>query len=295
MRKYIVLLVCILPLIVESQDLEPRAYANIPKGTNVAAIVYAYSNGNVLSDPSMPIKDAKLKSNNIGLGYVHTFGLAKKLARIQVTLPVIFLSGKAEVNGATATASRNGFGDARIRFGVNLLGSPALDRKEFRNYKQGTILGVSLVASVPVGLYHRDKLVNLGSNRWALKPEIGILRRFKRVYAEAYAGVWFYTVNDEYLVNKTLEQNPVFTFQGHASYYFKNNMWIGINGNWFNGGTTLIDDIPSGDLKDNWRVGATWSVPIAKQHSVKLQFHFGAFTSTGYDYNVVSLGYQFIF
>src|SRR6478735_4056402 len=110
MRKYIVLLTFVLPIMVKSQDLEPRAYANIPKGTNVAAVVYAYSNGNVLSDPSMPIKDAKLKSNNIGLGYVHTFGLARKLARIQVTLPIIFLSGKAEVNGATATASRNGFG-----------------------------------------------------------------------------------------------------------------------------------------------------------------------------------------
>ncbi len=280
---------------VKSQDLEPRAYANIPKGTNVAAVVYAYANGNVLSDPSMPIKDAKLKSNTIGLGYVHTFGLARKLARIQVTLPIIFLSGKAEVNGATATASRNGFGDARIRFGVNILGSPALDRKEFRNYKQGTILGVSLVASIPVGLYHKDKLVNLGSNRWAIKPEIGVSRRFKRVYAEAYVGVWFYTRNTEYLVNKTLEQEPVFTFQAHASYYVKNNMWVGINGNWFNGGSTLVDDSPTGDLKDNWRIGATWSVPLAPRHSVKLQFHIGAFTSTGYDYNVLSFGYQYVF
>jgi hypothetical protein len=72
-------------------------------------------------------------------------------------------------------------------------------------------------------------------------------------------------------------------------------MWVSINGTWFNGGKTLVDDIPQGDLFDNWRVGATWSVPIAKGQSLKLQFHVGAFTSSGYDYNAVSLVYQHVF
>ena len=294
-KLYFVPLMVLLSLNLKSQDLEPRAYANVPKGTNVAAIVYAYSSGNILSDPSKPITGAKLTSNNIGLGYVHTFGLAGKLARIQVIAPIVFLSGKAKINGIDTAAARSGFGDARLRFGINLLGSPALERKDFRDYKQGTIVGVSLVASIPTGLYHKNKLVNLGSNRWAIKPEIGVSRRFKRVYAEAYAGVWFYTKNTEYLTSKTLDQEPVFTFQGHISYYFKNNMWVGFNGNWFNGGATIVDNSPAGDLKDNWRIGAIWSIPIARQHSVKLQGHIGAFTSTGYDYNVVSVGYNYIF
>jgi hypothetical protein len=72
-------------------------------------------------------------------------------------------------------------------------------------------------------------------------------------------------------------------------------MWIGVNGNWFNGGETLVDNVSSGDLKDNYRIGATWSLPFAKRHSVKFQFHVGAFTSTGYDYNIFSIGYQYIF
>jgi hypothetical protein len=87
----------------------------------------------------------------------------------------------------------------------------------------------------------------------------------------------------------------VFSIQAHASYYFKNQMWIGINGNWFNGGETTVDKVPSGDLKDNWRVGATWSVPFAKFHSLKLQFNTGAFTNSGLDYDMVSIGYQYIF
>ena len=289
------ILFCFLYVITTAQDLEPRAYANLPKGTNVIALVYAYSSGNVLTDPSLPIEDFKIKAHNIGAGYVHTFALAKKLARVQVVAPLIFMSGKLKLNGVDTSGVRHGFGDARIRFGVNLIGSPALDIKNFRQYQQKTIVGASIVISVPSGLYYKDKRINLGSNRWAFKPEIGVSKRFKRVYAEAYTGVWLYTNNDEFLSNKTLKQQPVLSLQTHLAYYFKNQMWIGVDGNWFNGGETLIDNSPAGDLKDNYRVGATWSVPFAKKHSVKFQFHVGAFTNTGYDYNLISIGYQYIF
>jgi hypothetical protein len=286
---------CFICFITKAQDLEPRAYANVPKGTNVIAVVYALSSGNVLTDPSLPVSDLKITADNIGLGYVHTFALADKLARIQVVAPVLFVTGKAKLNGIDTSITRNGFGDARIRFGINLFGSPALDRKDFRMYQQKMVIGASLVISVPTGLYYKDKRVNLGSNRWALKPEVGMSKRFKRLYAEAYTGVWFYTGNDEYLTSKTLKQQAVVSLQGHVSYYFKNQMWIGINGNWFNGGETLVDNTPTGDLKDNYRVGATWSVPFLKKHAVKFQFHVGAFTKTGYDYNIFSLGYQYVF
>lgn len=289
------ILFCFLYVITTAQDLEPRAYANIPKGTNVVALVYAYSSGNVLTDPSLPIEDFKITAHNIGAGYVHTFALVKKLARVQVVAPLIFMSGKLKLNEVDTNGVRHGFGDARIRFGVNLIGSPALDKKDFRHYQQKTIIGASFVISVPSGLYYKDKRINLGSNRWAFKPEIGVSKRFKRVYAEVYTGVWIYTNNNEFLVNKTLKQQPVLSLQTHLAYYFKNQMWIGVDGNWFNGGETLIDNSPAGDLKDNYRVGATWSVPLAKKHSIKFQFHVGAFTNTGYDYNLISIGYQYIF
>jgi hypothetical protein len=72
-------------------------------------------------------------------------------------------------------------------------------------------------------------------------------------------------------------------------------MWVGFDGNWFNGGKTIIDNTAAGDLRDNYRVGGTWSVPLATKHSLKFQFHIGAFTNTGYDYDAASIGYQFVF
>ena len=113
-----------------SQELEPRVYANLPKGTNAIAVVYGYSSGNVLTDPSLPVKDFKVTAHNLGFGYVRTFAFAEKLARVQVTFPFIFMTGKLKLNGRDTTGVRNGFGDTRIRLGINLIGSPPLDKKE---------------------------------------------------------------------------------------------------------------------------------------------------------------------
>jgi hypothetical protein len=279
----------------KGQELEPRAYAALPKNLNTIAVGYGFSRGNVLTDPSLPVSNFKVSVQSLTGVYLHTFALAGKLARVQVNVLFIQVFGKLQINGHDTTGSRNGFGDARIRLGINLTDTPPLGRKEFSGYTQKTIVGISLVTVLPSGLYYADKRTNTGSNRLALKPEVGISKRFKRVYAEAYAGVWFYSDNNKYLVNKTLHQEPVFSVQGLASYYFKNLMWVSINSTWFNDGKTLIDDSPQGDLLDNWRLGATWSVPIAKGQSLKLQFHVGAFTSSSYDYNAVSLVYQHIF
>lgn len=294
-KKIIIGLLCFNSLFGISQELEPRLYANLPKKLNVAAIGYGFSKGNVLTDPALPIENFKITAHNLVTGYVRTFGLAKKLARVQVTVPFIGMIGKLRLNGRDTSGSRTGFGDMRLRFGINLLGSQALDKKEFAAYQQKTILGFSLITSIPTGLYFKDKRINIGANRWGFKPEIGISRKFSRLYIEGYTGIWLYTDNTKYLTTKTLEQEPVFSLQTHILYTINKKMWLGFNGNWFSGGQTKVDELPFGELHNNWRVGGTWSVALNSSHSLKLQFHTGAFTNTGYDYNIILLGYQFIF
>ena len=278
-----------------AQDLEPRVYANLPKDANVIVGSYGFLKGNVVSDASLPVKDFIISSNNFGVGYMHTFGLANKLARIQVVIPFVLMDGHATVNEERIVGNRTGFGDMRIRLGINLLGSPALGIKEFQAYQQKTIFGVSLVTSVPTGVYYSDKRINIGTNRWGFKPEIGVSKRFKHVYAEVYSGVWFYTQNNAYLGNNILKQDPVLSFQGHASYYFKNQMWVGVNLNWFSGGKTEVDDLPAGSVINSSRVGATWSMPLTRSQSIKLQFNTGVFRDLGLNYDSIALSYQYVF
>lgn len=293
-NKYFCAILILFSVISYSQDLEPRAYANVPKKLNVAALGYIFMDGNVVTEPSLPISDFKIQSHNVAASYVRTFGLANKLARIQVSVPFTFMDGSALVAGDLLTGSRTGFADTKVRFGVNLLGSPALDKSEFRSFQQKTILGVSLVTSIPTGRYYEDKRVNIGTNRWGVKPEIGISKRFAHVYAEAYGGVWFYTDNNDFL-GKKMEQKPTYSLQAHASYYFKNNMWLGFNTTWFFGGKTIIDGVPEASQIDNWRIGGTFSTPIAKGQSIRFQYHAGAFTNNGLDYYALSAVYQYSF
>lgn len=295
LSRNLLCLFCLVSFYANGQELEPRVYAALPKNLNAVAFAYGLSRGNVLTDPSLPVTDFKVTVHSLAGVYLHTFAVGNKLARVQVTLPFMYISGKLQINGQDTTGARGGFADARIRLGINLTGSPALGRKEFPTYTEKTIVGVSLITVLPTGLYFSDKRINCGSNRFGLKPELGISKRFKHVYAESYAGVWFYSDNNKYLGDKTLHQDPVFSLQAHASYYFKNQMWVSLNTTWFNGGKTLVDDVPQGELLDNWRVGATWSVPVAKGQSLKLQLHTGVFTSSGYDYNAVQFVYQRIF
>lgn len=276
-----------------SQEIEPRFYANIPKGFNALALAYTYSTGDIVSEGSSPIQDLNISSNTPVLGYVRTFSLFNCLNRIQVSVPYTFLSGNAKLRGIDTSASRSGFSDTRVRFGINFYGSPALAPAEFAKYKQGRIIGSSLVISVPVGQYFPEKLINLGSNRWGFKPEVGISNDFNRFFVEAYAGVWLYTKNTEYLKTNTLSQNPLLSFQFHISYLFPNFMWVALNSNYSNGGQTSLNGKSNNDYQNNVRIGVTYSTPLSKNLSAKLQFHTAAETRSGGNYKIFALTLQY--
>jgi len=59
-----------------AQSLEPRAYANLPIGLNFLLAGYAYSRGDVLLDPSLPVSDASARINAFFLGYVRSLDVA---------------------------------------------------------------------------------------------------------------------------------------------------------------------------------------------------------------------------
>jgi hypothetical protein len=56
-------------------DIEPRAYSNIPFGINFLVVGYAYSEGDVNFDPSVPIENAKLTLHSSFLAYARSLDL----------------------------------------------------------------------------------------------------------------------------------------------------------------------------------------------------------------------------
>lgn len=76
-----------------------------------------------------------------------------------------------------------------IRASASRSGAPALSLEDFASYKQDLIIGASLQTSAPLGQYDSDKLLNVGANRWSVKPELGISKGWGPLTVEIATGV----------------------------------------------------------------------------------------------------------
>jgi hypothetical protein len=84
----------------------------------------------------------------------------------------------------------------------------ALTLEEFANYKQDILVGASLQVAAPLGQYDSEKLLNIGTNRWFIKPEIGLSKALGPVTLELAAGVTFCTPNNDFLGAKKNSKTP---------------------------------------------------------------------------------------
>jgi hypothetical protein len=73
-----------------------------------------------------------------------------------------------------------------------------MDLEKFASYRRKFNLGASFAIVAPLGQYDPARLVNIGTNRWGLKPEVGISRRFGRWFFDLYLGAWIFSANENY-------------------------------------------------------------------------------------------------
>jgi Putative MetA-pathway of phenol degradation len=277
-----------------AQDLEPRAYAASPVGVSFLAVAVGRSTGGVVVDPSLPIEDVRASVNSLGLGFGSTFDLFGLTALAVAAFPIAWAEATGRVGETTGHATRSGLADPRLKLSVNLVGGRALNPTEFARARRPTIIGASLTVLPPLGQYDRTKLVNLGANRWAFKPEIGLSRLIRtRWTIDGYAGVWMATANDEFYPGASLRtQRPIVALQAHVSYTARPRLWLAADGTWYSGGRTTIDGVEKADLQRNTRLGVTLSLPIAQRQSVKISASRGATTRIGSDFTSIAAAWQ---
>ena len=276
------------------QELEARAYAPNPVGARFLVLSYAHSDGDMLLNASSPIKDFEVRANTYSAGIGGTFALWDRLASAALVVPYIDGAATGLVNGIPERVDREGTSDLRLRLTLSLLPGSAQSVADFMRAAPDRTLGVSLVVNAPSGEYFDDKLVNLGTNRWALRPEFGGSRRFGRWNLDGSLGVWLYGDNDEFLGNKERSQEPVTTLQGHLSYTFAPRLWLGASGTWYTGGTTSVDGVSDRNRQGNSRAGLTLAIPVGQQNSVKLAWSKGVTARFGGDLETYSLTWQYL-
>jgi len=264
-----------------AQQLEPRAYSAAPVRTTFAGVGYAHSSGDVVFDPSLPFTDVSARIQVVAPFYLRTFGLLGHQASVGVVVPYAWGHVEGNVQEQFRRADRSGFADLAMRLAVGLAGAPALTPGAFRERKPSTFVGASLTVTAPTGEYDPSKLVNLGTNRWAFKPELGLSHPLGKWWIEGYAGVWIFTHNDAFFGGQHREQDPLAVAQAHVVRVFKPGLWAALNGIYYRGGSTTLNGVQNADRQENSRLGATVAIPLVKGQSLKLAAAKGTSTRVG--------------
>ncbi|MBO0801264.1 MAG: transporter, partial [Blastocatellia bacterium] len=265
-----------------------------PVGMNFLVVAYGYSAGDVLADSTLPIENVDAKINSTALAYVRVMDFFGRSGKVSLLLPCAWGKASADIDGQFMSIGRSGLSDPRMKFSLNLFGAPALKLPDFPKYRQKTILGVSLQITAPLGQYDPNLLINLGTNRWSFKPELGISRDLGKWTLEFYGSAAFFTANREYLRTSTLKQNSIYAAQGHVAYTFRRGLWASFDAIYYFGGRTTVDGVKRNDLMSNWRYGFTFSMPLAKQHSLKILASSGLVTRVGSDFSSIGIAYQYV-
>jgi len=276
-----------------AQELEPRAYTNTPVGMNFLVAGYAYTQGDVVTDPSLPLTDAKLHAHTSVLAYARAFSLFGQSAKVDAIVPYSWVDGSATFQGERHERIVRGFNDPRLRLSVNFFGAPALTLPAFLDWRQDLILGASVQVGLPLGQYDEDRLVNIGSNRWLIKPEIGISKALGPLILELTPSVTLYTDNDDFFGGTTREQDPIYAVQGHVIYRLREFLWGSFDATWYGGGRTTIDGRENDDRQSNTRLGLTLALSVSRHHSLKLYASKAVATRIGGDFDVLGAALQY--
>lgn len=292
---YVVFLMMAIPL--AAQDLEPRAYSASPTGLNFLAIGVARSSGGIIFDPSIPVMNVQAHINSPVIGVGRTFGLFRRQALITGSLPYAFgrITGDVGPQLQQASITRSGLTDLRVKLSINLRGSPALPPREFAKARHRSLLiAASMSVQVSSGQYSPTKLINLGNNRWALRPELGMSYPWKKFYFDLYAGAWFFGENSSFFPGDSIRQQyPLSSLQAHISYSLRPQLWFALDGTWYTGGDTIVNNGPSQGRQNNSRLGVTCSFPLGKQQSLKIAYSDGVIARFGTNFSTLSLVWQF--
>lgn len=276
-----------------AQELEPRSLTNLPVGINFVVAGYGYSWGNTLLDSSIPIEDLNSKIHGLVAAYARSINFFGMGGKVDVILPYAIGDWDGFLEGTYRTAVRSGFGDPRFRLSFNFFGSPALNLDNFKSYQPHSIAGFSIQVYAPLGQYFEEKLINLGTNRWTIKPQIGIARYRRKWIFEGYFSVWLYTANTAFLVDSKLETQPLYVFKFHTIRSLPKNTWLTIDVGYGIGGKTRLNDFLREDRVSVIRFGLTYAIPLAKKHTLKFVALSAIRFEKGPDYDAFGISYQY--
>ena len=248
----------------------PRAYFPVPVGTSNLNLIGLFQNTNSSLDPATAIKGADLNVDVGILQYSRTFDIGGNSAGVVVVVPFGEVRGEAVLAGpignntVVKSTKSSGLGDISIVGVIGLVGSPALTRQQYAQYVPGFSMGAMVWVTAPTGEYDGNKLINLGTNRWAfrvgaplgwtlggsfLSPELTTI--------EFVPSVTVYTDNKSPFQAGRTSQAALYRIEGHLTHNFNRALWASLDLTANSGGATTTDGKSDGNKKKWTGAGIT--------------------------------------
>lgn len=275
------------------QELEPRNLTNVPIGMNFVAAGYAYSRGNVLLDPAVPVEDLNANIHAVVAAYVRAFSFFGLSSKVDIIVPFAGADWTGTLSGVDSARAATGFGDPAVRFAVNFVGAPAMRLAEFASYRPKTIVGASVQTRIPIGQYDAARLLNLGAHRWSFRVQTGISHTIDRWIFEGHVAAWLFTRNGNFNGGQTLDQKPLFAAKLHVIRALRNGMWLAVSGGYAAGGRPTLDGVRRDFTLGTFRFAGTVVLPFARVHALKLTLASTKRIEEGPDFDNVALVYQY--
>jgi hypothetical protein len=290
----LVLLLCDVAI---AQDLEPRRWSQLPTGVNFLGVGIGASKGDIYIDPVMKIEDVDFDLALGAAAYIRSFGLFGKSARFDVRVPYVAGNWQGLVDGEFARVHRSGFGDPRFRLSMLLYGARAETPQEFaRSEKSNTVVGAAIAVTAPLGEYYPDKLINLGANRWVIRPQVGVTHTRGNWAYELTGSIFLYSDNDDFYNNTELKNDPLYALQGHLIYTFRPGLWASLSTAYGTGASPTIIGVGKDVETTNWLSALSVGLPLSPRQGINMTYlRTRTQESTGADTNTLVVSYSQMF
>jgi len=263
-----------------------RDYIPLPPGTFLFCTYFKHMSANTLFSNGKKVSNDFNLNANIGIFrpvYYTTIGNALYGdGGLTVDPQALILFGDQHLDGAAigdANLSDSGFADSTVLATFWFVNAP----------KDKFWVGFSPYITMPIGHYNKNRTFNMGNNRWAFKPELGIVKGFgDRFYADFIVNGEFYTDNDDYYTGSDhvkKSQDPALGIETHLSYDITKQWYISLDYFYNYGAETKIAGVRQNDEMSNHGLGASlfWMIGSNNQLMIEYRNDFSVKSGAGTD------------
>jgi len=186
-----------------------------------------------------------------------------------------------------------------VQLDVNLFGtSPLKSTVDLVNYEPTWTIDAAVLLAFPIGQYDKDKLVNMGLNRWygrfalPIKYHFGAFTPGYRWSFELTPSVWLFAENDDF-VGQKLENDPLWQIEAHLTHDFTEGFFGSLDLLYRGGFQSEINGVDVGDKLDVGDLGFTLNYQVTDNITIRTSYSSNVFGDSNLDSSIIRI--QFVY